>query len=207
METNRYTAFSGTVLLKRGKVEDVVREVKQQLDQDRNQSIAIYDDATGYRIDFDFRGTVEDVLKRLPDHPLLAAQKPSQETTKSRGRPKLGVVAGEVTLLPRHWDWLKEQRGGASATLRKLVEQARKRSQSDAIAVKSRDALHRFMWDIAGNLDGFEEATRSFFAGEYNRFLEQIQNWPSDILDYVRERVSHIQDLEKIAAEVKKEQE
>jgi hypothetical protein len=109
-----------------------------------------------------------------------------QETPRGPGRPKLGVVAREVTLLPRHWDWLNSQPGGASVTLRKLVEQARRASEGRDRVRQSQDAANRFMSAIAGDLPGFEEATRALFAANTGRFDECVASWPADVRDHAR---------------------
>ncbi|MGB6081560.1 MAG: DUF2239 family protein, partial [Xanthobacteraceae bacterium] len=99
--------------------------------------------------------------------------------------PKLGVVAREVTLLPRHWDWLSMQPGGASVALRKLVEEARRRNGDHDRARMARDAAYHFMSTMAGNLPGFEEASRALFASDRHRFAELIASWPPDIRDHI----------------------
>jgi uncharacterized protein len=128
----------------------------------------IFDDATGQPIDFDLRGTNEE---------------PSSEP-RGRGRPRLGVVAREVTLLPRHWDWLGHQPGGASVALRKLVEEARRTSGDHDRIRAAQEAAYHFMSAIAGNLPGFEEAARALFAYDRRRFCDLIAAWPDDVRDH-----------------------
>jgi hypothetical protein len=111
------------------------------------------------------------------DHP--AAPEP-----RGRGRPKLGVVAREVTLLPRHWDWLATQPGGASVALRKLVEEARRTGGDRDRSRAARDAAYHFMSAMAGNLPGFEEASRALFADDRRRFAGLIAGWPDDVRDH-----------------------
>ncbi len=130
----------------------------------------IYDDATGKVIDVDSRAIAEESL-------------PTDEP-RGRGRPKLGVVAREITLLPRHWDWLSEQPGGASVALRKLVEEARRTSGSKDQTRKAQEAAFRFMSAMAGNLPGFEEAIRALFAEDRRRFATLIAAWPEDVRDH-----------------------
>ena len=101
------------------------------------------------------------------------------------GRPKLGVVGREVTLLPRHWDWLAAQPGGASVTLRKLVEAARKERQGPQAIRRAQDAAYRFMHALAGDLPGFEEATRALYAWDVERMRGLIERWPPDVRDHV----------------------
>jgi hypothetical protein len=143
--------------------------------------VLIFEDQTGKQVDFDFRGGGDEVLARLPSHPLFAAPQAPEKTPAGPGRPKLGVVSREVSLLPRHWEWLERRPGGVSATLRRLIEEAKKRGQGEERARMARDAAGRFMWAIAGNLPNFEEATRALFAGDRARLEELIRRWPKDI--------------------------
>ena len=129
----------------------------------------IFDDSTGAQVDLDLRGK--------------KAEEPAAEV-RGRGRPRLGVVAKEVTLLPRHWDWLNLQPGGASVALRKLVDEARRTSGDRDRVRGAQEAAYRFMSAIAGNLPGFEEATRALFAYDRRRFTELIAAWPEDVRDY-----------------------
>ena len=133
-------------------------------------------------IDLDLRGTKADILARLAQHP--SAQPKARPEHRGRGRPKLGVVAREVTLLPRHWEWLASQPGGASVVLRRLVEQERRGGGSKQQRRAAQEAAYKFMSAIAGDLPGFEEATRALFADNRTRFEEQIADWPSDISRY-----------------------
>lgn len=136
----------------------------------------VFRDATGQQVDLDTRGTAEEIEARY-------AKEPASET-RGRGRPRLGVVAKEVTLLPRHWDWLSSQPGGASVALRKLVEEARKNS-GDADRIRAaQEAAYAFMSAIAGNLPGFEEAIRALFAYDRRRFSDLVAKWPEDVRDY-----------------------
>ncbi len=143
------TAFNGHRRLASGPLPDVALAVKHAAKQGAEGPVLIYDDCTGRVIDVDLRGTDQDVIGRLVPNP-----EPGPET-RGRGRPKLGVVAREVTLLPRHWEWLNAQPGGASVALRKLVEAAR-RENADADALRSRqEAAYHFASAMAGNLPGF----------------------------------------------------
>ena len=150
--------------------------------------IIIFSDATGRPIDLDLRGTERDVVARLPQ-PAPDPDAPTDETAtaepRGRGRPKLGVVAREVTLLPRHWEWLGAQPGGASVALRKLVDEARRANGDADRARAARDAAYHFMSVMAGNLAGFEEASRALFADDRRRFVGLIAGWPDDIRDHV----------------------
>jgi hypothetical protein len=108
------------------------------------------------------------------------------EAVRKPGRPKLGVVPREVTLLPRHWDWLAGQPGGASVALRKLVEQARRTNQDKDRLRLAQEAAYRFMSTMAGNEPGFEEAARALFAANQVRFSEFVEPWPIDVRDHAK---------------------
>ena len=141
--------------------------------------LLVFDDASGEVIDLDLRGSRADVAGRLADEPSEPPAAP-----RGRGRPKLGVVAREVTLAPRHWEWLALQSGGASAALRRLVEEARRASAPRDRVRAAQEAAYRFMAAMAGDLPGFEEATRALFAGDRQRFEPCIAQWPGDVGAY-----------------------
>ncbi|MBZ0266003.1 DUF2239 family protein [bacterium] len=189
-----YTAFLHNKIIASGKIDEVVSVARQKINQGENARIAIFDDETAYVIDIDFRGSEADVLGRLNDHPMLQ-QKPESQTKRSPGRPKLGVVPREVGLLPRHWEWLSSQRGGASAALRKLVDEARQRGQAKELIRKTEEAAHRFMWDMASNSPDFEEASRAFYAHNFDTFQDYMKNWDDDIVEYIMKYVKRLQHL------------
>jgi hypothetical protein len=163
-------AFAGTELLAKGELIDVVRAVKAALDRGAERSIALLDAATSKPVDINFTGTEEEVLQRIPRAP-----------GRSAGRPKLGVVPREVTLLPRHWEWLAKQPGGASVALRKLVEHASRDAREADTMREARDAAYRFMHELMGDAAGFEEASRALFADDGERFAGLIADWPEDV--------------------------
>ena len=150
--------------------------------------LVIFDDANGRSIDLNLRGTERDVVARLPRAPSnleAPADDCSAAESRGRGRPKLGVVAREVTLLPRHWEWLGTQPGGASVALRKLVEEARRASGDRDRRRAATEAAYHFMSAMAGDLPGFEEASRALFADDRRRFAGLIAGWPADIRDHI----------------------
>jgi len=187
-------AFAGTDLIAKGSPAEVATAAKAALDTGEQRALLIFDAETSRPVEIDFRGTVDDVLARIREAEAAvqqAAQSDSSEQTQSGprgpGRPKLGVVAREVTLLPRHWEWLATQPGGASATLRRLVETARK-SGSDADRTRAaQDATYRFALALAGNEPGFEEAMRALYAGDLEAFDARTESWPPDVGAHARE--------------------
>lgn len=181
-------AFVDRECAARGNLAEVAREAKSALDNDRRAVAVILDAATSMPIELDFRGTLDDVLARLDLNPENTSKElaGSPEHRASPGRPKLGVVAREVTLLPRHWDWLNEQPGGASVTLRKLVDQARRSTGEEARLRRARESCYRFMTMLAGDEPGYEEALRALFAGNGGRFESCTDGWPPDVRDHAR---------------------
>jgi len=175
-----FTAFEGPRRLVSGPLAEVALVIKRA-ERRASEPVAIFSDATGRAIDLDLRGSDEEILARLPHH---APAEPAPATPRGRGRPKLGVVAREVTLLPRHWEWLNAQPGGASVALRKLVEAARRDSGLDR-GRAARDAAYHFMAAMAGNLPDFEEASRALFANDRRKFTGLIAAWPDDIRDHI----------------------
>lgn len=193
MDVHTCTAFKGTSAIASGALEDVARKVKKVIDEaNRNDGrpILIFDDATSEIVEIDFRGTLKEVLRRLGEArgAVSSDEPPTQDKDAPRGpgRPKLGVVSREVSLLPRHWDWLNAQPGGASVALRKLVEEARRVNRDRDKVRRSREITYRFMSALAGDMPGFEEAIRALFAGSRESFETLISPWPRDIQHHIR---------------------
>ncbi len=178
-----FTAFAGTQRIASGPVESLVRRTKAALDRGESRTLLIFDDRTGRQIDFDFSGTEDEVVDRLARHPGL--ERPEAPPKRGPGRPKLGVVSREVSLLPRHWDWLSNQPGGMSGALRRLVDEARKKDAGPERSRKARDAASRFMWTMAGNLENFEEASRALYRDDLDGLRTLIARWPEDIRAHV----------------------
>lgn len=174
------TAFAGTRRVASGALADVALKAKKLVDRD--ETVLIFDDATAQPVEVDFRGSAQDVQARLrAGAPKAALPEPE---AKGPGRPKLGVVAREVTLLPRHWDWLNSQPGGTSVALRKLVDEARHlKSGADRVR-QAQERAYRFMYAVAGNLAGFKDATRALFAGDAARFESSVAKWPKDVREH-----------------------
>ena len=185
---NCFTAFVGHRLLASGRLAEVAISIKKTTKPTGTEPILIFDDTSGKSLDIDLRGTDEEILARLPPsapNPEAVTAEPPASEPRGRGRPRLGVVAREVTLLPRHWDWLAGQPGGASVALRKLVDEARHTGGDRDRHRAARDAAYHFMSAIAGNFKGFEEASRALFADDRRRFGELVAAWPEDVRDHI----------------------
>jgi hypothetical protein len=179
-----YIAFEGDRCIASGDLSDVARAAKAELNRRKEGSILIFDGRTGGPVEIDFRGSIGDVLARLPDPAGAPAAAEDDAAPRGPGRPKLGVVAREVTLLPRHWQWLARQRGGASVTLRRLVDEARRSGEEGGRIRAGQEAAYRFMSAIAGNKPHYEEAIRALFAPEPARFEKLIAEWPADVREH-----------------------
>jgi uncharacterized protein len=182
---NTCIAFVGDRLIAAGNLREVAGAAKQTLDRRDDASILVFDNTGGGPIEIDFRGTLKEVLARLPDVtdvPVALDNAPA--APRGPGRPKLGVVAREITLLPRHWDWLAQRPGGASVAIRKLVDEARRASEDGDRLRQAREAAYRFMSVMAGNKPHYEDAIRALFAGDPIRFEELIAGWPADVRDH-----------------------
>ncbi|UQZ84584.1 hypothetical protein SK3146_03839 [Paenibacillus konkukensis] len=181
------TAFLGEEVVASGSLQHVVTTVKDALDDRDLTQLLLFDDSTGKPVDVDFRGKTDDVLKRLGE-PIgdLPDTEVNHQPTRRAGRPKLGVVSGEVTLLPRHWEWLKSQPGGASVTLRKLIDEARRAGEKQSKIRESQEATYNFMTAMAGNFHQYEEALRALYAGDLDRFYHYIDDWAPDIRNHVK---------------------
>jgi hypothetical protein len=177
-------AFEGDRRIAAGDLREVAHAAKAALDRRSDAAILIFDGRTSAPIDLDFRGPIDDVLARLPESPPTGQDGAAPPAPRGPGRPKLGVVAREVTLLPRHWDWLTQQRGGASVAIRRLVEQARRSGDDRDRPRQAQEAAYRFMAAMAGNRPHYEEAIRALFAPDPARFEKLIAGWPTDVRDH-----------------------
>ena len=180
---NNWIAFDGTTKISQGTPTQVADEVKTYVDAHPQSAVLAFDAITSQQLDMDAPGSLFAALNSLP---IAETDSSTQDVnpTKSVGRPKLGVTAKEITLLPRHWDWLTRQPGGASVALRKLVEQAQRANKDlDRMRV-ARDAAYKFMNAMAGNEPGFEEATRALFAGNLIALRSLTEVWPKDIREH-----------------------
>ena len=184
-------AFEGDRRIGSGDLRDVARLAKASHDCG-DGSILIFDSASSHRVEFDLRGSLDEILARLPTAPEpgdpLVPPAPETATPSPRGpgRPKLGVVAREVTLLPRHWEWLAQQRGGASVALRRLVDEARHANKDKDRIRQAQEATYRFIAALAGDKPDYEEVARALFAGDAARFAQRTAGWPVDVRDHAR---------------------
>ncbi len=185
---HHYTAFLGERKVASGNLEHVVSTVKDLVAEEEWWQLLIFDDLTSNQVEVDFRGTKSSVLDRLKKPMSTDALKVQNDNqTPGRGRPKLGVVPGEITLLPRHWEWLKNQPGGASVTIRKLIDEARRLHSDKDTLRHAQEATYRFMTVMAGNHAHYEEALRALYAGDSSLFDQLIDGWPADIREHTKQ--------------------
>lgn len=183
-ETDTYVAFYGKKQISIGLLADMLSKTTAFLKEKQatgtdTEALLIFNERTGTQTDFDFRGSIQDVLTRALPEP----------KKRGAGRPKLGVTSREITLLPRHWEWLESQGKSASASLRLLVEEASKRDGGEAELKKNIAITDRIMMAIAGDLEHFEEASRALNNHNAERFEDCIDSWPEDIKQYLLKRV------------------
>ncbi|NIF48419.1 DUF2239 family protein [Enterobacter sp. Ap-1006] len=180
MSSVTLTAFMQRQLIAHGNLNELLRQLKAM--PIGNEPVFIFNDQTGKRLDIHVHG---DEASAIAAYPELAEQL-TEETAalKTRGRPKLGVSAKEVTLLPRHWEWLATQPGGASATLRRLIEQARKASEPADNKRRRHESAYQFMHEVAGDLPEYETCLRALFADDETAFNAAMEGWPQDIRRY-----------------------
>ena len=169
-----YALFAGTTRIARGTLEEVARSAKEHFDRDPTTRLLVFNESTGRQTDFDLSAGVDAVVAQ-------ASALAEGNAARGRGRPKLGVECGEVCLLPRHWEWLAAQPRSASATIRRLIDAARKAETPEDRLRERIDAAGTFMWAMAGDLTNFEEASRALYAKEWDRLHELIDEWPEDV--------------------------
>jgi hypothetical protein len=174
-----YTAFRGHSRIAHGDLAHVAVAMRRLADRGDAALVLLFEEETGRQIDVDLRGSVQEIAQRFGREAHGAAN--AEPGARKRGRPKLGVVGREITLLPRHWEWLESQPRGSSATLRRLVDAARSAGAEKDRARRAQDAINRFISAVAGNLAGFEEANRALFRADRENFEARIADWPVDI--------------------------
>jgi hypothetical protein len=179
-------AFDGDRRIARGDLQTVAQKAKAHIDRRESAQVLVFDVETSRVVEIDFRGTGADVVQRLsaPTHTQPEATPQQTSSQRGPGRPKLGVVAREITLLPRHWDWLSQQPGGASVALRKLVDDARKTGSNKDRVRQAQEVAYRFMSAMAGNYPHYEDALRALYANDAPRFETMITQWPADVREH-----------------------
>lgn len=171
------TAFLGEQRVAHGSYDDVAQAL---LSLDLSQgTVLVFDDASGQQVDHPWPAGW--APPPCAGQESIDEDEPRPAGPAGVGRPRLGVVAREVTLLPRHWAWLAQQPGGASAALRRLVEVARKSHAGQDAQRHAKERAYRFMGAMAGALPDFEEATRALFANDAGVFATRIADWPRDV--------------------------
>lgn len=186
-----YTVFENTTRVAHGPLDAAVAAAKRAFDRSRTSTVLVFEDGTGQVVDVDYSGAPAEVVRgataRLARGAAPAAAEADTAAPRGPGRPRLGVVAREVTLLPRHWQWLSSQPGGASVALRRLVDEARRASVGRDRVRRAQEVTYRCMSALAGDLAGFEEALRALYACDLARFDVQTRTWPEDVRAYIRQ--------------------
>jgi hypothetical protein len=182
--SDSFVAFRGTKLIATGDYAAIIHGIFREGGDRRQGAVLVFHAATSQPLELDLRGTEAEALARVAS----SASQPEQPEKRGPGRPRLGVVARELTLLPRHWDWLNAQSGGASAAVRRLVDQARAASDGPSRGARriAQESAYRFMSAMAGDQPGFESATRALFAHDAAGFDRATDAWPSDLRAHAR---------------------
>ncbi|MBF0363732.1 MAG: DUF2239 family protein [Oligoflexia bacterium] len=194
MKQRKYTVFEDKTIIAKGNLEDVVMIVKKRIGSNNHTSAIIFDDRTGRTIDIDFSGTLKDVQERLA---IYITKDIQLKTANGPGRPKLGVISREISLLPEHWEWLAIQPGGASVALRKLVTSAKKEDLNNTNVRYYQDAIAQFLNVVGGDLPNYEEAIRALYRKEKEGFFSQITKWPKDIKAHLKDMATSVFELKK----------
>jgi hypothetical protein len=187
-------AFEGDRCIASGEPIDVAAKVKDRLTAHAEATILLFDRETSRPVEIDFRGSRDEIVARLKAQFSSDASPVTEGATRGPGRPKLGVVAREITLLPRHWEWLASQPGGASVTIRRLVDDARRGSLEKDQMRARQESAHRFLSALAGDKPSYEEALRALYANEGVRFRSLIATWPADVRRHVEYLTSALFD-------------
>ena len=177
---NTYTAFIGNDRLITDSLLNVALTIKTQ--QNTSTPVLIFNDQTGQAIDVHIIGSTADIQQRYAE----------PEAIKKVGRPKLGVISREITLLQKHWDWLDQQSSSASAVIRKLIDQELNNPLSKSNIMLAKQATDRFMSAMLGNMPNYEEATRALYQGNKDQFLQLIEHYPIDLKTYVLTLSQHV---------------
>jgi len=193
-----HLAFAGDEIISRGPLAEVALVVKRVTEAGEDRPILVLDAVNSRTVDLDLRGTGAEVVARLAGESVptpVGSQGDTDARTAGPGRPRLGVISREVSLLPRHWDWLKTQRGGASAALRRLVDDARRRSGPQGRLTAAQESVDRYLRVMAGDRPNYEEALRAFYAGRDTDLRRLVAQWPTDVRDHLDELLSRCREL------------
>ena len=194
-----YLAFVDDTCIARGSLPEVALAVRRATDQGLEAAVIVLDARTSHVVDLDLRGSDEDIVARLAAREASTTapggEAPSALRTGGPGRPRLGVVSREVSMLPRHWDWLATQRGGASAALRRLVDKARQASAPHDRFRAAQESVDRYLRVLAGDRPNYEEAVRAFYAGRDADLFRLAAPWPADVRGHLRTLVQRCREL------------
>jgi hypothetical protein len=179
-----HLAFAGDAIIARGALPDVAVSVHRALQSGERRPVIVLEAATSAVVDLDLRGTEQEILQRLA-RSNGGSSTDQSDRAPGPGRPRLGVVSREVSLLPRHWDWLKSQRGGASAALRRLVDEARKQDRGQGETRMWQEAIDRYLRVMAGDRPNYEEALRAFYAHRDADLQALVADWPPDVRSHL----------------------
>lgn len=191
MSSRPVIAFAGPTRIAEGDLPSVAQAIKEFLAREDAHAPFVFDRETSRPVELDLRGNTATVVARARAQQSAAEEAERRATSedgepRGPGRPRLGVIGREVTLLPRHWDWLGEQPGGVSAALRRLVDQARVANTDRDRLRRAQESAYRFMSATLGDQPGFEEAMRAFFGNDRARFTVLSKPWPRDVRDHAR---------------------
>lgn len=186
METKNFIAFADqSKKVAEGSLPAVAEKSKAYLLAHPDAGVIVFDALTSQQVEIDFRGTPEAVRKRIEKTESPGSfSSDDAETRGGPGRPKLGVVSKEVTLLPQHWNWLSEQTGGASVTLRKLVDASMKKNAGRDSLRRAQESAYRFLLVTAGDRENYEEVLRALYAQDQTKFKRLMSTWPKDVRDH-----------------------
>ena len=175
-----YTAFEGFQICAHGSLDSVAISIKQRLKKDPTTQFLIFSNSSGKQMDLDLSGSQKVILERLK---IYQASHFSPAT--GPGRPKLGVISREVSLLPQHWEWLSNQSGGASATIRRLVDEKIKEPVSAENQIKqAQEVVYRVLSSLAGNLPNYEDVIRFLYRRDKKSFRNAMSDWPKDVVSH-----------------------
>jgi hypothetical protein len=180
-----FVVFAGSTRIAAGTLRSVALAARE-IPADPRRPVRIFDDATGEVVRIDLDGTPEEVVAALPRDAEGESHGEPETAPRGPGRPRLGVVSKEVTLLPRHWAWLGAQRGSVSATLRRLIDEARHMHEERDAVRRAQDSAYRFISVMIGDDAAYEEAIRALYRGDAARFDREIEPWPADVRAHTR---------------------